>query len=251
MTLHTVSCEAIRIEHYALRAHLGQGSKGKYYRELVPTYQVSVLNERMYPDDECLHEFLFYDPKRNMPFGGLVRIFTVELPKVETLARSKPAREMTSAERWAAYFLYNADESEFARGLIEEIKREEEGIRMAVDVMHEYTADEKIYYRLLSEMKYEMDHRNRMLDAEERGEERGIQIGEERGRAEEREKAEAEKAAIEAERLAERAAAEAEKHTERAAMEAERLAAVNALRAAGVSEEIIERAYPDAGREGR
>jgi hypothetical protein len=152
--------------------------------------------------------------QRNMPFGGLVRIFTAELPKVETLARSKPVREMTSVERWATYFLYNADESEFARDLIEEIKKKEEGIRMAAEVVHEYTADEKIYYRLLSEMKYEMDHRNRMLDAEERGEKRG----EERGRAEEREKA-----------------------------EAKMLAAVDALRAAGVSEEIIERAYPRTG----
>jgi predicted transposase YdaD len=102
---------------------------------------------------------------------------------------------------------------------------------MAAEVMHEYTADKKRYYRLLSEMKYELDHYNRMAEAEERG----IQIGEARGRAAEREKAEAEK-------LAERAAMET-------AQAAERAAAVDALRTAGVPEEIIREAYKDAGRE--
>jgi hypothetical protein len=149
--------------------------------------------------------------------GGRVRIFTAELPKVEKIARHKSVREMTPAERWAAYFLYNADESVFARTLVEEIKKEEEAVKMAAEVMHEYTADEKRYYRLLSEMKYELDHYNRMAEAEERGiqigEERGIQIGEARGRAE------------------------------------ERVAMANALRAAGVSEDIIEKTCMDAGRE--
>jgi hypothetical protein len=46
---------------------------------------------------------------------------------------------------------------------------------MAAKVIHDYTDDEKIYYRSLSEQKYEMDYCNLMADAEERG----IQIGEE------------------------------------------------------------------------
>jgi predicted RNA-binding protein with EMAP domain len=132
-----------------------------------------------------------------------------ELPKVKALAQRKSVREMKPAERWAAYFLYNADESAFARDLVDAIKEEEEAVKMAAEVMHEYTADEKRYYRLLSEMKYELDHFNHMAEAEERG----IKIGEERGRAE------------------------------------ERIAMANALRAAGVSEEIIEKACMDAGRE--
>jgi hypothetical protein len=87
-------------------------------------------------------------------------------------------------------------------------KEEEEAIKMATEVVHEYTADEKRYYRLLSEKKYEPDNYNRMAETEDRGirigKEQGVRIGEERGMA----KAEAERAA-------------------------ERTAAINALRAAG------------------
>jgi hypothetical protein len=180
----------------------------------MPTYQVSILNDTEYADDRFLHRFLYYDPDCNISLGGLTRIFTVELPKVETVAYNKAVREMTSAERWAVYFLYNADESTFARKLIEEIVKEEAGVKMATEILDGYTADERRYYRLLSELKYEMDHYNLMADAEERGiqigEERGIQIGE-------------------------------------AKAQAEREAAVNALRAAGVPDEIIEKAYPDTG----
>jgi hypothetical protein len=143
---------------------------------------VSLLNGTMLPDDEYLHASQMYDHVRSVSFGGRIHIFTVELPKIETLARSKTVREMTPAERWAAYFFYNADRSAFARELIGEITKEEEAIEMASELVHEYTADEKRYYHLLSEMKYELDHFNRMAGAEERG----VQIGEERGRAAER-----------------------------------------------------------------
>ena len=206
MTLHPLPCEAVRIEYYADKAHVGQESKGIRYNDLVPTYHVSILNETMFTDGECLHVFDMHDSVRNVSLGGRVRIFTAELPKVKALAQRKPVREMTPAERWAAYFLYNADESAFARTLVNAIKEEEEAVKMAAEVMREYTADEKRYYRLLSEMKYELDHFNRMAEAEERG------------RADEREKAEAERAAM-----------------------------MNALRAAGISEEIIEKACKDVG----
>ena len=156
--------------------------------------------------------------------------------KVEKLAHRKSVREMTPAERWATYFLYNAGESVFARELIEEITKEEEAVKMAAEVMHEYTADEKRYYHLLSEMKYELDHYNHMAEAEDRGEKRGRAAERERAAAqiiaerEKREKAEAQIAAMEAEKAAERAAM------------------MNALRAAGVSEDIIREAYKDAER---
>jgi hypothetical protein len=166
-----------------------------------------------------------YDADRRIPFGGHVGIFTVELPKVGGIAGSKEVRDMSPAERWALYFLYNADESGTARKLIREIATEEEGVRMAAEVLHGFTEDEKTYYRLLSEQKYEMDHYNLMADAEERGiqigEERGIQIGEER--SEKKIRAEREKA------------------------QTERDALLGALKAAGVSDEIIRNAYRNIG----
>ena len=44
MTLHPLSCEAVRIEYYADKGHVGQESKGKRYDDLVQTYHVSLLN---------------------------------------------------------------------------------------------------------------------------------------------------------------------------------------------------------------
>jgi hypothetical protein len=126
----------------------------------------------MLADDEYLHGFHFYDPVRGISLGGRVRIFTLELAKTEAVAHAKTAKEMASAERWAAYFLYNADESEFARKLIKDIMKEEEGVKMATEVLSLFSEDEKRFYRLLSEQKYEMDHYTRMMEAEERGEER-------------------------------------------------------------------------------
>jgi predicted transposase/invertase (TIGR01784 family) len=210
MTLHPMACESIRIEYYATKTHTGQQAKGKRYSDIVPTYQVSVLGGAMLSDEEYLHRFLFYDPVHNISLEGRISVFTLELTKIEKIARSKAAKDMTSAERWGAYFLYNADESAFARKLIEDIKQEEEGVKMATEVISVFSEDEKRFFRLLSEQKYEMDHYTRMMEAEERGEERGIQIGEER---------------------------------ERIKAVAEKNAAMDALRAAGISEELIAQVY--------
>jgi hypothetical protein len=76
---------------------------------------------------------------------------------------------MTSAERWAVYFLYNADESKFARDLIEEIARKEQCVKMARKVMNDFSADEARYLQLMSMQKGEWDQYNRMAEAEERG----------------------------------------------------------------------------------
>jgi uncharacterized membrane protein YqiK len=148
------------------------------------------------------------------------------------------------------YFFYNANESAFARKLIGEIMKEEDGVKMATEVLDGYSADERRYYTLLSKMKYEMDHYNLMMDAEERGEERGREDGIRIGREDEREKAEAkvkdEREKAEAKVKDEREKAEANVKAEREKAEAEREAAVCALRVAGVPEEIIKNAYPDA-----
>jgi hypothetical protein len=127
----------------------------------------------IFADTAYLHCFPLYDPVRKISLGGHIRVFTLELSKVKKIAQNKSVRKMMPAERWAAYFLYNADESVFARRLIKKIAKEEESVKMATEVMRTFSEDEKKYYLLLSQMKYEMDHCNLMIDAEERGEERG------------------------------------------------------------------------------
>jgi hypothetical protein len=93
----------------------------------------------------------------------------VELHKAEKLAREKPVKDMTSAERWAVYFFYNADRSEFACDLIDEITEKEKGVKMAREVLNGFSEDEARYLWLMSRQKGESDHYNRMTEAEERG----------------------------------------------------------------------------------
>jgi predicted transposase/invertase (TIGR01784 family) len=232
MTLHPLACEAYRIEYYGARFHTSQSSKGKRYSELVPTYQVSIINKPIFADDDFYHSFEMYDAKRDVSLGGRMHIYTVELGKVETIARSKPVSEMTPLERWSVYFLYNADTSEFGKKLIGEITRAEEGVKMATQVKYGFSVDEERLLRLISEQKYEMDIYTGMAEAEERGiqigEERGIQIGGER----ERQKADAE------------IAAERQKtEQERQKAESDRAAAIAVLKSQGVSDEVIAQAY--------
>jgi predicted transposase/invertase (TIGR01784 family) len=162
ITIHPVSCEAVRIEYYTAKMHMGQPTKGKYFDDIVRTYQVSIINKAVIADEEYLHVFQFYDSDRRISLGGRMSIFTVELPKVRKTARKKAVSDMTPAERWALYFLYNANRSKFGRKLLDEIKRKEEGVRMATEVMQSFSAEEIRYLQQISEEKYETDYCNHM-----------------------------------------------------------------------------------------
>jgi predicted transposase/invertase (TIGR01784 family) len=239
MTLYPLTCETYRIEYYGARFHTSQPSKGKRYSELVPTYQVSIINRAIFADEEFYHSFEMYDAKRAISLGGCMHIYTVELEKVEAIAHGKAVSEMTPLERWSAYLLYNADTSEFGKKLIEEITRTEEGISVATQVKYGFSVDEERLLRLISEQKYEMDQYTRMAEAEERG----IQIGEERASQKATMVIIAERQKAEAEIAAERQKAE----TERQKAETERAAAIAALKAQGISDDVIEQAFGDIG----
>jgi predicted transposase/invertase (TIGR01784 family) len=212
MTLYPLDCESYRIEYYLAKAHTSQPTKGKKYSGLVPTYQVSIINRAIIGDGEFYHSFEMYDRKRNISMGGRMEAYTVELEKIAATAHSKPVGDMTPLERWSAYFLYNADTSEFGKNLVDEITRMEDGVKMATQVMQGFSVDEEQFFRLVSEQKYEMDHYTAMAEAEERAWQRA-------------------EAAIEAER----------QRADR--MEAERTAAIEKLKSQGVSDEVIARAF--------
>jgi predicted transposase/invertase (TIGR01784 family) len=223
VTIHPFSCENLRIEYYAAKTHTGQPTKGKHFSEIVRTYQISILNESILNDDEYLHVFRFCDSDRHISLEGHISIFTVELPKARKIAKSKAVSDMTPAERWAAYFLYNADRTKFGRKLLEEIREKEEGVNMATEMARGFSAEENRYFQQMSEEKYVWERFNLIAESEDRGikigEDRGIKIG----REDERRKADTEK-------------------------RAEREAAINALRAKGVTEDIIKEVYGDMGR---
>jgi predicted transposase/invertase (TIGR01784 family) len=225
ITVYPFYCETLRIEYYTAKTHIGQPTKGKQFNEIVRTYQVSIINKSILNDNEYLHVFRFYDSDRYISLGGRITIFTVELPKARKLARSKAVNDMTPAERWAVYFLYNANKSKFGRKLLEEIREKEEGVRMATEVVRGFSPEENLYFQQMSKEKYEVDRFNLIAESENRGR-----------------RAERRKANTEIKKMHDEL-----KKTDIELKKAntERASAIIALRAEGVPEEVIGKVYGD------
>jgi hypothetical protein len=93
------------------------------------TWFVSLLPHRkLFPDEEMIHRFAYYDKNNKILLSGIVEMITVELEKVEK-AGERSAAEMSPQERWAYFLHYGGDKSK--RCLINEILAADEGIAMA------------------------------------------------------------------------------------------------------------------------
>jgi len=177
MSFHPIEDELNRLEYFASRLFVGQDIQGidKSYSNLKETYQISILAQKLFfPDKNLTHVFEFYDPQTRVSLDGRIRIITLELEKT-TVFIGKSVEEMTSAERWAAYFQYLTDEAK--REKINEIIDREEGIAMATSTLCQVTADEEEYARLTSLMKGELDWRSSMKDARREGRMEGLTEG--------------------------------------------------------------------------
>jgi hypothetical protein len=104
MTLHPKKSEALRFEYYTARLFITQDIRGqsRSFKELKPVYHLSFLGGNLYPDDEWLHRFVYYDPARQIKMGGRTEIITVELKKLEEIAK-KAVEQMDRREAWAIF----------------------------------------------------------------------------------------------------------------------------------------------------
>jgi len=165
--------EPVRLEYYASRLFVGQDIHGKEknYIDLKESYQITILaKEKFFPDENFVHNFLFYDPDNSVSLGGRIRIITIELVKTEPVA-DKPVNEMTNAELWAVFFQYLTDPEK--RDKIIEIINRKEGIAMAVETLSNVTQDEIEYARMTTLIKSELDWRSEIKYAENKGREEG------------------------------------------------------------------------------
>jgi predicted transposase/invertase (TIGR01784 family) len=181
MTMEPRAYEPVRLEYYSSRLFTMQDIRGRSenYNDLRHTYQISIIGDwAMFRDQEFLHEFQYYDPKRAISLGGRSHIITVELSKLAQVVK-KDVKDMTQKERWAVFFRYSADKEK--RDIINEILRQEEGIAMAADVLLTISKDEIERARLESEYKYEVDLQSELVTARRAGVEEGIEKGIEKG----------------------------------------------------------------------
>ena len=140
----------------------GQDIKGadKSFNNLKQSYQIAILaKERFFSDGEFFHTFEYYDHARGVSLKGRSRIITLELSKLENIAK-KPAGQMSNPERWAFYFEYLTDRSK--RSTINEILDCEEGIAMASSVLMTVSNDEEERARIMRDEKIELDYQSEM-----------------------------------------------------------------------------------------
>jgi hypothetical protein len=163
MSLNPDRFEPVRLEFHAGKLFTGQDIRGndRTYDDLETACQIAILGKgRFFPDDDFFHRFEYYDPDRQVSLQGRSRIITLELSKVEGVAK-KPVRTMTAAEQWAYFFQYLTDKKR--RRTINELLAAAEGIAMASEVLMTITRDEVERARLVSEYKYEMDTQSRLV----------------------------------------------------------------------------------------
>jgi len=98
--------------------------------------------------------------------GGRTRILTLELSKLDEVAR-KPPEEMSGQEKWAVFFRYLTDTN--MRDKINGIMASEEGIEMASEVLLTISRDEVERAQLASQDKWELDMQSRLGYAKEDG----------------------------------------------------------------------------------
>jgi len=173
MSFNPIASEPVRLEYHVSRLFVGQDihGKDKKYDDLKETYQIAILaNEKFFNDENFVHNFSYCDLDNRISLGGRTKIITVELVKTEPAA-GKPVEEMTNAELWAVFFQYLTDPEK--RDKIIEIINQEEGIAMAVDTLINITKDEIEYARMTTLIKSELDWRSGIVDAERKGRREG------------------------------------------------------------------------------
>ena len=169
MSLNPDPFEPVRLEFHAGKLFTGQDIRGteKTYDDLKRAYQIAIrVKERFFTDENFFHSFEYYDPARCVSLNGKSRILTLELSKLEKVAR-KPTGEMSAQEKWAVFFRYLTDGS--MRGKINEIVENEEGIAMASEVLLNISKDEAERARLMSEYKYQLDMQSKLVHAKRQG----------------------------------------------------------------------------------
>jgi len=167
--------------YYLTDLHSSQESKGKNYRKLVKTYQITFCMYNVLP---LLPDYVNWFSLRNSNAYQLtdqINMVIIELDKIKKLLK-KPVEELTSFEKWTLFFRFAQEPVQRSR--INDIIGDKEEIGMAAALLQEISRDENERARLRSRRMYEMDQVSNILTAEERGEIRGIEKGKVEGKAE-------------------------------------------------------------------
>jgi predicted transposase/invertase (TIGR01784 family) len=173
--------EIARSEYTLSKIFMSQKSKSeKDYNKLKRAYQITLMDKgKWFEDDEMIHEFEYYDKKRNISLGGKTKIITMEMSKLTKTRKS--IDEMDAKERWGAFLKWVNDKSKQKE--VAQIANLEGGISMAVKALSTVSADEIMKWRAYLAEKRKKDYLSEMAMCEKRGREEGRELGRKEGEA--------------------------------------------------------------------
>jgi predicted transposase/invertase (TIGR01784 family) len=177
--------ELARAEHYVSRLFTAQENRGsRDYNKLAKAYQITLSEDELIKDNYLVHEFEYYDKKRNVSLIGKTRIITFEMSKLKKF--KKNISEMDSKERWGAYLEWINDKNKINE--LNEIIRLEGGIGMATQALRKISKNEEMQILAIKadirRKDFLSDMDRKLKEGLAKGRAEGIQEGMTKGRAE-------------------------------------------------------------------
>ena len=149
---------------------------GGKYQDLKPAITINILSYNLFPEDEDFHSmFSIYNMKTGRRLNKDMELHFLEVPKF----KKKPIKEMTSIERWLAYFSNKLDEKE-----MEELAMNEAAIQTALDATATFMQDDKERWNYLNREMAIWDYNSDKVAWTEEGRKEGCKEGEEKERKE-------------------------------------------------------------------
>lgn len=163
---------ANRVLFYVSKIYTGQIKKGDDYDKLRKCIHVSILDFIHFPqDNRCYRRITLCDVETGEQYTDLMELHVLELKKLPPEDQNE-----NGVIRWMR-FLGGKNRKEF-----EDMAEKDEYIKEAYEDLKKRSLDEQKRLEYEVRQKAIRDHNSQMKSAERRGEKRGIEIGEKRGK---------------------------------------------------------------------
>ena len=166
--------------YYLCDLHSSQPSKGLLrYDRLAQTYQVTFCSYTVFENmPDYANSFSMRHDTNNELLSDAIHVIYVELSKLGDIIR-KSVDDMTDLEKWALFLRY-ANIPEY-REAVNKVIDSKEALQMAGSLLMSVSKDERERAVYRSRRMYQTDMQSNLATAEDRGEQRGIQIGRQEG----------------------------------------------------------------------
>ena len=123
-----------RTLYYWSQMYLMNLSKGGKYQNLKPSITINILRYNIFPGEPAHSMYSIYNMETKRRLNEDMELHFLEVPKFQ----KKPVSEMTSVERWLAYFSNKLNPKE-----MEELAMNEAAIQTALDASAIFMQDKK------------------------------------------------------------------------------------------------------------